>query len=171
MEMRTGIGFDIHKFAEGRKFILGGVEVPCEKGLLGHSDGDVLLHAIGDALLGAMGKPDIGYYFPDTDEKLKGLDSSEIIKKVLSLAKEDNYCIDNIDAVLICEEPKLLPFFREIKEKLADILCIDITRIGLKAKTFERIGYIGQGNACACLVSVLLSGRADAAGYPKGEGL
>ncbi|HNS33576.1 MAG TPA: 2-C-methyl-D-erythritol 2,4-cyclodiphosphate synthase [bacterium] len=157
--MRTGIGFDIHRFQEGRRFILGGVEIPFHKGLLGHSDGDALLHSIGDAILGAMAKPDIGYYFPDTDRKLEGLNSAEIIKKVLSVMEAEKYVIENIDAVIICQEPRLLPFFEAIRTKLAGLMGIDPGKIGLKAKTFELMGDIGRGDACACLVSVLLAGK------------
>ncbi|MCK9266878.1 2-C-methyl-D-erythritol 2,4-cyclodiphosphate synthase [bacterium] len=155
--MRIGTGFDIHRFAEGRKFILGGVSIPFEKGLLGHSDGDVLLHSLSDAILGAMGKPDIGYYFPDTDQSLKGLDSMLILEKALSIMESESFQIENLDVVLICEKPKLLPFFGYIREKLSTVMNISESRIGLKAKTFERIGDIGSGVACACLVSVLLA--------------
>jgi len=155
--MRIGTGFDIHRFVEGRKFILGGVEIPFDKGLLGHSDGDVLLHSLSDAILGAMGKPDIGYYFPDTDKSLKGLDSILILKKALSIMDTENYKIENLDIVIICEKPKLLPFYSLVREKLSKIMGVDEDRIGLKAKTFEKIGEIGSGIACACLVSVLLA--------------
>jgi 2-C-methyl-D-erythritol 2,4-cyclodiphosphate synthase len=155
--MRIGTGFDIHRFVEGRKFVLGGVDIPFEKGLLGHSDGDVLLHSLSDAILGAMGKPDIGYYFPDTDQSLKGLDSMLILEKALSIMESESFQIENLDVVLICEKPKLLPFFGYIREKLSTVMNISESRIGLKAKTFERIGDIGSGVACACLVSVLLA--------------
>ncbi|MBN1444891.1 MAG: 2-C-methyl-D-erythritol 2,4-cyclodiphosphate synthase [Candidatus Omnitrophica bacterium] len=155
--MRTGLGFDIHRFEEGRKFILGGVEIPFEKGLLGHSDGDVLLHAFSDALLGAMGKPDIGSFFPDTEDSIKGIDSRKILAKVLELLEKEEFYIENVDITVICERPKLLPFFPEVKKSLSGMMDgIDGTRIGLKAKTFEGIGEIGAGKACACIVSVLI---------------
>ncbi len=154
--MKTGIGFDIHRFEKGRRFMLGGIEIPFAKGLLGHSDGDVLLHSISDAILGAMGKQDIGYYFPDMDKNLKGLASVEIIKKVLSLMEAERYTIKNMDVILICEEPKLLPFFEAMRKNLSEVMNIDAGNIGLKAKTFEHIGAIGRGSACACFVSVLL---------------
>jgi len=157
MQMRTGIGFDIHKFAEGRKLMLGGIKIPFSRGLLGHSDGDVLLHAVSDAILGAMGKPDIGYYFPDTDQNLEGIDSREIIKKAVSLMAKEKCAVGNIDAVIICEEPKLLPFFGRIRRSLSELTGAEEGRIGLKAKTLERLGDIGRGEACACIVSVLLT--------------
>ncbi|MCM8820591.1 MAG: 2-C-methyl-D-erythritol 2,4-cyclodiphosphate synthase [Candidatus Omnitrophica bacterium] len=154
--MRTGIGFDIHRFVEGRRFVLGGLHIPFEKGLSGHSDGDVLLHALSDALLGAMGKPDIGYFFPDTDKKTQGIDSRKIVDKVIGILKEEGYYIENLDIVVICEAPKLLPFAESIKKTLSEILNIDIEKIGFKAKTYEGMGDIGRGDACACFVSVLI---------------
>jgi len=155
--MRTGLGFDIHRFIEGRKFLLGGVEIPFEKGLLGHSDGDVLLHALSDALLGAMGKPDIGSFFPDTDGSIRGIDSRKILNKAIGLLEEEGFYIENVDITVICERPKLLSFFPEVKKSLSGMMDgLDGTRIGLKAKTFEGLGEIGTGNACACLVSVLI---------------
>jgi 2-C-methyl-D-erythritol 2,4-cyclodiphosphate synthase len=155
--MRTGLGFDIHRFAEGRKFVLGGVHIPFEKGLLGHSDGDVLLHALSDALLGAAGKPDIGSFFPDTDLAIKGIDSREILEKALRVLEEEKHRIENVDIVVICEKPKILPFYGAIRDSLSEILKLEKDRIGLKAKTFEGMGEIGAGNACACMVSVLLA--------------
>ncbi|MCD6220899.1 2-C-methyl-D-erythritol 2,4-cyclodiphosphate synthase [bacterium] len=151
--MKTGIGFDIHRFEKGRKFILGGIEIPYHKGLLGHSDGDVLFHSISDAILGALGKPDIGYYFPDTDEKIKGIDSKRIIENVLSILKSDNFKIINIDCVVVCEEPKLNPYFPEIKKNLSQILNLKEENIGLKAKTIEKLI---PGNFCAVLSTVLI---------------
>ncbi|HOL21805.1 MAG TPA: 2-C-methyl-D-erythritol 2,4-cyclodiphosphate synthase [bacterium] len=154
--MRTGIGFDIHRFVDGRDFILGGLHIPFEKGLSGHSDGDVLLHALADAILGAMGKPDIGYFFPPDDKNIEGIDSRKIIKKVLRIMREEGYFIENIDIVVICERPKLLSFAEEIKKNLAETLGIGIERIGFKAKTYEGLGDIGSGDACACFVSTLI---------------
>jgi len=154
--MRTGLGFDIHGFIEGRRFVLGGISIPFEKGLSGHSDGDVLLHALSDAILGAMGKPDIGYFFPPEDPEIKGIDSRRIVEKVLEIMKEEGYYIENVDIVVICEKPKILPFAGPIKGNLSGMLGIDVDRIGLKAKTYEGMGDIGSGDACACLVSVLI---------------
>ncbi|MCM8771721.1 MAG: 2-C-methyl-D-erythritol 2,4-cyclodiphosphate synthase [Candidatus Omnitrophica bacterium] len=151
---KVGIGFDIHRFVENRKFILGGVEIPYYKGLLGHSDGDVLLHSISDAILGALGRPDIGYYFPDTDEKIKGIESREILKKVIEFLREDGYEINNIDNIVICEKPKILPYFDLIKESLAKILEIPKEMIGIKAKTTEMIDK--DNDYCASFSSVLI---------------
>ncbi len=151
---KTGIGFDIHKFKKGRKFIIGGIEIPYEKGLVGHSDGDVLIHAISDAILGALGKPDIGYYFPDTDPKLKGIESKKILKKVIEFLKEDEYEIANIDNVIICEKPKILPFSDLIKESLSKILGVEKEKIGIKGKTTEGIDKYRDFCACISIVSI-----------------
>jgi 2-C-methyl-D-erythritol 2,4-cyclodiphosphate synthase len=150
---RTGLGFDIHRFVDGKKFIIGGVEIPYEKGLSGHSDGDVLIHSISDAILGALGRPDIGFYFPDTDEEIKGIDSKEILKKVMEFLKEDGYEIVNIDSVIICERPKILPYSEKIKKKLTKIIGIEKERINIKGKTTE--GF-DKGNFCACFSTVLI---------------
>ncbi|HOK55859.1 MAG TPA: 2-C-methyl-D-erythritol 2,4-cyclodiphosphate synthase [bacterium] len=150
---KTGIGFDIHKFAEGRKFIIGGIEIPYEKGLIGHSDGDVLIHSISDAILGALGRPDIGYYFPDTDEKIKGIDSKEILKRVIGFLKDDRYEIVNIDSVIICEKPKILPYSEKIKKSLSEVIGIEKEKINIKGKTTEGID---KGNYCACISIVLI---------------
>jgi len=155
--MKIGIGFDIHRFEKGRKFILGGIEIPYSHGLIGHSDGDVLLHSLSDAILGSLAKPDIGFYFPDTDEKIKGIDSKKILQKVLTIMKKENYIIENIDVVIICEKPKLSPYVPLIRKKISEIIGIDEKNIGIKVKTYEGIGEIGKGNACACLSSVLIS--------------
>ncbi|MCM8785333.1 MAG: 2-C-methyl-D-erythritol 2,4-cyclodiphosphate synthase [Candidatus Omnitrophica bacterium] len=152
---KTGIGFDIHKFKKGRKFILGGIEIPYYKGLIGHSDGDVLIHSISDAILGALGKPDIGYYFPNTDQKIKGIDSIKILEKVLEFLKEEGYKIVNIDNVIICEKPKILPYTDKIKANLSDIIGIEKEKIGLKSKTTEGID---KGDFCACLSLILIEG-------------
>ena len=154
--MRTGLGFDMHRFAQGRKFMLGGIHIPFEMGLLGHSDGDVLLHSLSDALLGAMGKPDIGSFFPDTDISIKGIESRRILEKALQVMEEEKCGIENLDIVVICENPRLMPFAPAIKESLSEILNVPKEKIGLKAKTAEGLGEIGAGNACACMVSVLL---------------
>ena len=150
---KTGIGFDIHKFAEGRKFIIGGIEIPYEKGLIGHSDGDVLIHSISDAILGALGRPDIGYYFPDTDEKIKGIDSKEILERVIGFLKDDRYEIVNIDSVIICEKPKILPYSEKIKKSLSEVIGIEKEKINIKGKTTEGID---KGNYCACISIVLI---------------
>ncbi|MCM8818079.1 MAG: 2-C-methyl-D-erythritol 2,4-cyclodiphosphate synthase [Candidatus Omnitrophica bacterium] len=150
---KIGIGFDIHRFEKGRKFILGGIEIPYSKGLLGHSDGDVLIHSISDAILGALGRLDIGYYFPDTEQKIKGIDSKKILKKVLKFLKKDGYSIVNIDNVIICEKPKILPYVEKIKINLANIIGVEKEKIGIKGKTTEGID---RGNYCACLSVILI---------------
>ncbi len=154
--MKIGIGFDIHVFKKGRKFIIGGVEIPFSRGLYGHSDGDVLLHALSDAIAGALGKPDIGTLFPDTDSKIKNISSGIIIEKYVSFAKELNMEFSNIDIVIIAEEPKLQPWYGEIKKRLSLFLNLPQNCIGIKAKTAEKIGLIGEKKAVACWVAVLM---------------
>lgn len=156
-KMRIGTGFDIHRFQPGREFILGGVKIPFEKGLAGHSDADVLLHTISDALLGAMGKPDIGHYFPDTDTEIKGIASTKILKKVLEIMEQENFRMINIDTVIICEKPKLAQYIPEIKANLALIMDMNQEDIGIKAKTFEGMGDLGRGEACACNAALLIA--------------
>jgi len=153
--MKTGIGFDIHKLKEKRKFILGGIEIPYPKGPIGHSDGDVLLHSVSDAILGALGKPDIGVYFPDTDEKIKGIKSTEILKKVIKIMGKE-WKINNVDIIIICEKPKISPYYEKIRENLSKLLKLKKENIGIKAKTFEKIGEIGKGNSVASFSIVSL---------------
>ena len=145
--MRIGMGYDVHKLVEGRKLILGGVEIPYEKGLLGHSDADVLVHAIIDALLGAVALPDIGTLFPDTDPKFKDANSIELLKKVYSLVKEKGYFINNIDSNIIAQAPKMMPHIPKMKENLAKILELDIDDISIKAKTKENLDAVGEKKA------------------------
>ena len=152
--MRVGIGYDVHKLVEGRRLILGGAEVPFEKGLLGHSDGDVLLHAICDALLGAAGKGDIGQHFPDTDPEYKDISSLILLEKVKGLIKE--YRINNIDSIVIAQEPKLAPYLSKMKENIAQVLKIDKSKINIKATTTEKLGYIGRGEGIAAYAIVSL---------------
>ncbi|MCX8022315.1 MAG: 2-C-methyl-D-erythritol 2,4-cyclodiphosphate synthase [Syntrophorhabdaceae bacterium] len=154
--MRIGLGFDIHRLVKGRKLVLGGIEIPCEMGLLGHSDGDVLIHAISDAILGAAGAGDIGEHFPDTDTSTEGMDSGKILSYVLKAVKERGYGIKNIDAVVITEEPKILPYRRFIQEKIAKILDIDPEQVSVKGKTSEGIGHIGKKEAIAVYATALL---------------
>lgn len=143
--MRIGIGYDVHKLIEGRKLILGGVEIFFEKGLLGHSDADVLIHAIMDALLGAAALGDIGKHFPDTDEKYKGIDSLLLLKKVKKLLDEKFYLIGNIDAVIIAQRPKLAPYIDSIIKNIAETLEISENQINIKATTEEGLGFTGNG--------------------------
>ncbi|MGA2775682.1 MAG: 2-C-methyl-D-erythritol 2,4-cyclodiphosphate synthase [Candidatus Omnitrophota bacterium] len=156
MEYRIGIGYDIHRLVEGRRLLLGGVEIPYIKGLLGHSDADVLIHAISDALLGAMGEPDIGEHFPDTDPKYLGISSVELLKKVLDILKSKKYRICNIDAVLVAQEPTLVPFKAQIRKKLSEILKIKENCLNVKAKTNEGLGEMGNKEAIACYANALL---------------
>lgn len=150
MEHRVGLGYDIHRLTEGRLLVLGGVEIPYIKGLLGHSDGDALLHAVCDALLGAISEGDIGEHFPDTDPKYHGVASAELLKIVLEKVKNKGCRITNIDTVIVAQEPNLSAFKKQIKENIARILGIDTENVGVKAKTNEGLGPVGQKEAiCA----------------------
>lgn len=159
MQFRTGIGYDIHCLVEGRKLFIGGVEIPYIKGLLGHSDGDVLLHAICDALLGAAGESDIGELFPDTDPRYHNISSIELLKIVSDLIKQKNYEIANIDSVVIAQEPRISPFKKRIKEKISAILGLKEDRVNIKAKTNEGLGEVGAKEAIVSYASVLLTRR------------
>jgi len=159
MDFRVGIGYDIHRLVKNRKLILGGVSIPYEKGLSGHSDGDVLIHAISDAILGALGEKDIGEYFPSTEPKYKGIESSKILLKVKKIMQDLGFEIVNLDAVIIIEEPKLVPFKIKIRKNLADILGTHLNSINIKAKTNEGLDAVGEKNAVSCWVVVLLKGK------------
>lgn len=154
--MRIGIGYDIHKLVEGRKLILGGVQIDYEKGLLGHSDADVLVHAIMDAILGAIGKRDIGCYFPDTDKNFKDINSLLLLEKVAEILKSSGYKIENIDSVIIAQAPKLNPYIDEMKSNIAQVLKLDISQIGIKATTNEGLDSIGELKAIASQAVVLV---------------
>ena len=143
--MRVGMGYDVHKLVEGRDLILGGVKIPYEKGLLGHSDADVLLHAIMDALLGAAALGDIGKHFPDTDPAYKGISSVELLKHVGGLLAEHGYRIGNIDATIIAQRPKMAPHIQAMRENTAKALNIDVDQINIKATTEEGLGFTGEG--------------------------
>jgi 2-C-methyl-D-erythritol 2,4-cyclodiphosphate synthase len=143
--MRVGMGYDVHKLVENRKLILGGVTIPYERGLLGHSDADVLLHAIMDALLGAAALGDIGKHFPDTDDKYKGISSLKLLEHVGKLLNENNYIIENIDATIIAQRPKMRPYIDEMRKNIADTLKLDITQVNVKATTEEGLGFTGSG--------------------------
>ena len=140
--MRIGIGYDIHRLVTGRKLILGGVEIPHNKGLLGHSDADALIHAVCDALLGAAACPDIGEYFPNTDSHFKNISSIKLLGKVLSIIKEKGYSVNNIDAVIIADKPKITDFKGKMKRNIAKVLKIDTDRINIKATTTEKTNKI-----------------------------
>ena len=143
--MRIGMGYDVHKLVEDRKLILGGVDIPYEKGLLGHSDADVVVHAIMDALLGAAALGDIGKHFPDTDDRYKGVSSIKLLHHVVELLRENNFKIGNIDATIICQKPKLAPFRDEMVKNVAKALNIEESRVCIKATTEEGLGFTGEG--------------------------
>ena len=143
--MRVGMGYDVHKLVEDRKLILGGVEVPYERGLLGHSDADVLVHAIMDALLGAAALGDIGKHFPDNDPAYKGADSMRLLAEVKGLINEQNYVIENIDATVIAQKPKLAPYIDQMRENIAKVLGISKNQVSVKATTEEGLGFTGIG--------------------------
>jgi len=147
--MRIGFGYDIHRLVEGRRLILGGVEIPCVKGLDGYSDADVLLHAICDAVLGAMGKDDIGIHFPNNDPEFKGISSVELLKRVAAIAKDGGLMIVNVDSTLVLEEPKLTPFKKRMRENISRALGIPEDSVNIKATTQEGVGAIGRGEAIA----------------------
>lgn len=155
-KLRIGSGFDIHRLVEGRKLILGGIEIPFEKGLLGHSDADVLIHAIIDAILGAMGKADIGTFFPDTDDNFKDIDSKILLQKVVEIMKKEGFSIINLDTNIIAQAPKLMPHIPLMTEKLVALLDIEKDQISIKAKTMEKLDSIGKGDGIAAQASILL---------------
>ena len=157
MRYRSGIGYDVHQFAEGRPLILGGVDVPHFRGLSGHSDADVLSHAIADAILGAIGQPDIGYWFPPTDDSIEGISSLIILQKAAELVRERGGEIENIDSTLIAEAPKVMKHAPAMKEKIAEALGIDAADIGIKATTNETMGFVGREEGIAALASVSIA--------------
>ena len=143
--MRVGLGYDVHKLVEGRDLIIGGVQIPYEKGLLGHSDADVLLHAIMDALLGAAALGDIGKHFPDTDSKYKGISSIKLLEYVRELIDDELYVVGNIDATIIAQRPKMAPYIEQMKKNIADALAIEVSQVNIKATTEEGLGFTGSG--------------------------
>jgi 2-C-methyl-D-erythritol 2,4-cyclodiphosphate synthase len=157
MSTRCGIGYDLHRLVEGRKLIIGGIEVPFEKGPAGHSDGDVVAHAVCDALLGAAGLGDIGKHFPDTDPKWKGANSLLFLEHAQKLLNENKFAIEHIDVVVILERPKLGPHFPNMREALAKSLNVTAEKVHLKAKTNEGVDAVGRGEAIACHVVATLS--------------
>ncbi|MBQ6172878.1 MAG: 2-C-methyl-D-erythritol 2,4-cyclodiphosphate synthase [Clostridia bacterium] len=154
--MKIGMGFDSHKLAEGRKLIIGGTEIPFEKGLLGHSDADVLTHAVIDALLGACALGDIGTHFPDSDLKYKNADSMVLLEKTAEMIRQNGFTVGNTDATVIIERPKLAPYIFEMREKIAKAIGTDIENVSIKAKTNEGMGDIGLGNAAAAVCTALV---------------
>ena len=157
MKIKAGIGYDIHRLEEGRKLFLGGVEIDFPKGLKGHSDGDCLIHALIDALLGAAGEKDIGQIFPDTDPRYNDIQSTALLKKVVGLINEKDMEILSIDSIIIAEKPKLAPYIHHMKEVLCPILGVGRDDLGIKAKTNEGLGEIGQGVAIASWAQILVN--------------
>lgn len=164
--MRVGMGYDVHKLVEGRKLIIGGVEIPYEKGLLGHSDADVLVHAIMDALLGAAALGDIGQHFPDTDEKYKGADSIMLLKEVGKMLDKENFIIENIDATIIAQRPKMAPHIMSMRENIAVALGIQLNQVNVKATTEEGLGFTGSGEGIS---SQAICSISSVANYIYGE--
>lgn len=156
---RIGIGYDIHRLVEGRKLVLGGVEIPFEKGLLGHSDSDVLTHAICDALLGAAALGDIGTHFPDSDPRWAGASSLDFLARVVELVTERGYRVANVDATVMAERPKLMPHIEAIRESVASVLRIDVDQVNVKAKTNEGLESVGRNEAMAAQAVVLIHRR------------
>ena len=154
--MRIGQGFDIHQLVTGRKLIIGGVDIPYEKGLLGHSDADVLLHAISDALLGAVALGDIGRHFADTDAKYKDIDSRILLREVLHLVRERGYCVGNVDATIIAQAPKMAPHIPQMVAHIAADLRVEKNAVNVKATTTEQLGFSGRGEGIAAQAVVLL---------------
>jgi 2-C-methyl-D-erythritol 2,4-cyclodiphosphate synthase len=154
--IRSGIGYDAHRLTEDRRLILGGVEIPHDRGLEGHSDADVLSHAIADAILGAMGEGDIGHHFPNTDETIRGISSLEILRHVRSLLAEKNARATNVDATLIAEAPKLQPHVQQMRTKIGAALGCDASRVNIKATTNEGLGAIGRTEGIACIATAIV---------------
>ncbi len=159
--MRIGIGFDAHQLVPNRKLILGGVEIPSEKGLQGHSDADVLVHAICDALLGSMGKGDIGHHFPDDDPSFKDASSLGFLLKIVRMVGQEGMEIINIDSTIVAEKPKLREYIPKMIENLAEVLCIDKRRISIKAKTTEGLGFTGRGEGIAAYAVALIRNKRE----------
>ena len=154
--MRVGIGYDVHRLAEGRKLILGGEEIPFARGLLGHSDADVLLHAIGDAILGALGLGDLGRHFPDSDQRYKGISSLRLLEQIRVMAEKKGFSCANIDATIVAQEPKLAPHTDAMAENISRCLKIDTEAVNIKAKTTEGLGFEGSGEGMSAYAVVLI---------------
>lgn len=157
--MKIGIGYDVHKLVKGRKLIIGGVNIPFEKGLLGHSDADVLIHAIMDSILGALGAGDIGKHFPDTDEQYKDISSLVLLERVYNIMKKEKYEIGNVDSIIVAQRPKMAPYIEEMKKNIAYILNTDTSNINIKATTTENLGFVGKEEGIAsysvCILKAL----------------
>ena len=154
--MRIGHGYDVHKLVEGRDLILGGVKIPYEKGLLGHSDADVLLHAVSDALLGAAALGDIGRHFPDTDPAYKGADSLKLLACVAEKIRTAGYRVENVDVTMIAQKPKLMPYIPQMQKNIADTVGVGLSQVNVKATTEEHLGFTGDGSGMSCHAVCLL---------------
>jgi 2-C-methyl-D-erythritol 2,4-cyclodiphosphate synthase len=154
--MRIGIGYDVHRLVTGRKLFLGGEEIPHSRGLLGHSDGDVLIHAVSDAILGALSEGDIGTHFPDSDENIKGIESRKILSRVVEIMAERGFAIVNVDAVVVAQEPKIATHREKIRKSLSGLLGVDEARVSIKGKTTEGLGFAGRGEGIAVHAVALL---------------
>ena len=157
--MRIGHGYDVHRLVESRRCIIGGVDIPHSKGLLGHSDADVLLHAIMDAILGAMALGDIGHLFPDTDSAFKDADSLQLCCRVSEIMMQNGYIIGNIDATVIAQKPKMAPYIEQMRENIANVAKLNINQVSVKFTTTEKLGFTGRGEGIAAMASVLLESK------------
>ncbi len=153
---RIGQGFDVHQLTEGRPLIIGGIEIPYEKGLLGHSDADVLLHTVADACLGAVGEGDIGKHFPDTDPAFKDADSAKLLTHVWQVVKTKGYSLSNVDCTIIAQKPKMAPYIEKMRERIAELLEGTIDQVNVKATTTEKLGFTGRGEGIAAQAVILL---------------
>ena len=161
MNIRVGQGFDVHAFCEGRKLMLGGVEIPYRLGLAGHSDADVFIHAVCDALLGAAGLGDIGHHFPDSDPQYAGIDSAKLLSSVVESLKDNGWRLSSMDTTIIAQEPKLAPYIEAMRRRLADVMGVDVDALNIKATTTEKLGFIGRGEGIAAQAVVLISAASD----------
>lgn len=155
-DIRVGYGYDVHQFSTGRKLILGGIEIPHDRGLQGHSDADVLLHAITDAILGALALGDIGTHFPDTDSTWKDADSAQLLQASYEMVTQKGFQLSNIDSTVVAEEPRLKPFIAQIQDRISKILSISPDRVSIKATTSEKMGFVGRGEGVAAMCTILL---------------
>ncbi len=156
MKLRVGFGYDVHRLGLNEELWIGGINIPFEKGSIGHSDGDVLIHAICDALLGAANMRDIGFHFPDTSDDFKGIDSKILLKRTVEIIGEKGYSINNIDSTICLEKPKLKDLIPEMQKVLAEVMCIDIEDISIKATTTEKLGFVGTQEGIAAYATVLI---------------
>jgi len=153
---RVGQGFDVHAFAEGRPLIIGGIEIPHKRGLLGHSDADVLLHTVTDAALGAIGEGDIGHHFPDTDPEYKDADSAKLLEYIWNIVEEKGYVLGNVDCTIMAQRPKMAPYIEPMRNRIAELLKADPSQVNVKATTTEKLGFTGREEGIAAMATILL---------------